>query len=61
MDLYKKEPFEKDGVELNFIMAGNIEYDQNMIEFVPNLSIIDVMMFNSKKEVSRMLDKYELV
>jgi len=30
-------------------------------EFVPNLSILDVMMFNSVEEINEMLGKYELI
>ena len=32
-----------------------------MTKFVPGLSIIDVMMFNSPAEVSSLLDQYELI
>ena len=39
----------------------NLQYKQfpNM-EFVPNLSVIDVLMFNSVEEVNKMLDNYIL-
>lgn len=59
--LYNKESFLKEGIKLNFIKTGDIEYKQYDNEFVPNLSIIDVMMFNSKKEIKEMLNKYELI
>lgn len=39
----------------------NIEYKQFGNEFVPNLSILDVMMFNSAEEINEMLDKFELI
>ena len=36
-------------------------YPQFKNEFVPNLSIIDVMMFNSPENIRRLLSSYELV
>jgi hypothetical protein len=59
--LYTKENFLKERIKLNFIKTGDIEYKQFNNEFVPNLSIIDVMMFNSKEEIKEMLNKYELI
>jgi hypothetical protein len=61
VDLYDKKDFYNNGIDLNFIQAKKIEYKQFNNEFVPWLSIIDVMMFNSPDEVNRMLDQYYLV
>jgi hypothetical protein len=61
MELYKKESFTRGGIRLDFIRTEEVEYKQNVSEFVPDLSIIDVMMFNSKKKISKILEKYELV
>ncbi len=61
IELYKKEDFVKEGIQLSFIKSLNIEYKQFNNVFVPWLSIIDVMMFNSAEEIIGMLDKYELV
>jgi hypothetical protein len=60
-ELYKKEDFQKDNIELSFIKTGEIKYSQGGSEFVPFLSIIDVMMFNSPDEINKMLDDYELI
>ncbi len=60
-ELYQKEDFLIDGIKLNFIKILQIEYKQFNNEFVPWLSIIDVLMFNSKQEVKEMLNKYELI
>jgi hypothetical protein len=49
--LYKREQFEKAGIQLNFIKTGNVQYSQFNNEFVPFLSIIDVMMFNDKENI----------
>lgn len=58
--LYDKDSFLKEGIQLKFLKTGHIEYKQFNNEFVPNLSIIDVMMFNSKDKIKEMLTKYTL-
>jgi hypothetical protein len=60
-ELYNKESFEEKGIELSFIKTIPIEYKQFSNEFIPWLSIIDVLMFNSVENIKVMLDKYELV
>lgn len=60
-ELYSKEDFKNHGIELHFIKSQPIEYTQFKNEFVPWLSIIDVLMFNSIEEINEMLNKYELV
>ena len=60
-NLYNNEEFEKNGITLKFIKPRNIEYKQFNNDFVPWLSIIDIMMFNDKKEIRSMLSKYELL
>lgn len=60
-ELYAKKDFLKEGIKLNFLKTGDIEYRQFKNEFVPNLSIIDVMMFNSKDEIKEMFTKYTLI
>ncbi len=60
-ELYSKEKFMNDGIELFFIKTKDVYYKQFKNEFVSNLSIIDIMMFNSKEEIKEMLAHYELV
>lgn len=60
-ELYSKEIFEKEGIKLNFIKTNEIIYPQFKNDFIPNLSIIDLMMFNSKEAIREMLDRYELL
>ncbi len=60
-ELYSKEKFEKNYIKLNFLKTKEITYKQFSNDFVPNLSIIDVLMFNSKNEVQRLLNEYELI
>jgi hypothetical protein len=59
--LYSYEDFAVQGIRLRFLKTERIEYKQFKNKFVPNLSIIDVMMFNSIEEIKKMLDKYVLL
>ena len=59
--LYDKQIFMQNGIKLNFIKPNSVIYTQFNNEFVPNLSIIDVMMFNSPEMINKMLGSYELV
>ena len=62
MDLYTKNVFSDENIDLKFIRSKEFEYPQYGSSFVPWLSIIDVMMFNSKDEISSYLSEgYELV
>lgn len=58
--LYIKEEFLQEEIKLNFLKTLPIEYKQFKNEFVPWLSIIDVLMFNSREEIAIMLNQYEL-
>jgi len=60
-NLYDKKEFEKYGIKLSFLKTEDIIYKQFDNEFIPNLSIIDVMMFNSKDDINKMLDKFTLI
>jgi len=61
VELYSKEIFEQNAIELNFIRSDNIEYRQFSGEFIPWLSIIDVMMFNTKETISKYLQSYTIL
>ncbi|MBE6062867.1 MAG: hypothetical protein E7207_04745 [Clostridium butyricum] len=58
--LYSKENFKNNNIDLFFVKNNNIRYKQYEDEFVPNLSIIDVMMFNSIEKIKGMLNEYIL-
>lgn len=60
-ELYDKETFKKEGVNLFFLKPEELSYTQFGNQFVPWLSIIDVMMFNSVEEIHGMLQKYRLI
>lgn len=58
--LYDKARFEEMGVRFNFIRTREVTYPQFKNDFLPSLSVIDVMMFNSVEEISRMLEEFNL-
>lgn len=60
-ELYNKEKFLEHGINLHFLRTKKITYPQGNNEFVPLLSIIDVLMFNDKQTVQQYLKEYELV
>ncbi len=55
-ELYSFDAFEKHGIKLKFLNTKEIIYDQFGQTFQPNLSIIDVMMFNSVEEIMTYLN-----
>ena len=61
MELYDFEEFRENGIELAFLKTDDIAYPQFGGEFIPNLSIIDVMMFNSVPEIRELLNRYTLI
>lgn len=61
-DLYSKEEFCVQGIDLQFIKPILIEYAQFGDAFVPWLSIVDVLMFNPLHEIRTCINKnYELI
>lgn len=58
--LYDFNTFNNQNIELCFLESDTIEYDQFTHDFVPSLSILDVLMFNSKATVQQYLEKYTL-
>lgn len=57
---FDPERFRQSGIRLLFHEQRLTEYDQRMAQFIPGLSIIDVMMFNSPPEIRAMLDQFTL-
>jgi hypothetical protein len=58
--LYNKDRFVSQKIELKFQKSNYITYKQYDNQFVPWLSIIDVMMFNSKDEITFFLNDYTI-
>jgi len=61
MELYDKKTFLNNNIDLSFIESIPIKYKQFNNTFEPNLSIIDVMMFNKKTEINAALLGYKLI
>ncbi len=59
--LYSAEAFTAKDIRLYFLDTGAYRYKQFNGEFVPGLSIIDILMFNSREEVPALLQQYRLV
>ncbi|PXY44072.1 WbqC family protein [Flavobacterium hydrophilum] len=60
-ELYSKDFFSNENIDLHFIKTNEIKYQQYNDNFVPWLSIIDIMMFNSPNEINVMLNNYQLI
>lgn len=56
VELYDKMKFLGAGITLHFLQTIGVEYAQFTGPFVPHLSIIDVMMFNSVDNISQFLN-----
>ena len=59
--LYSKDVFKKNDIRLSFLKPKLFEYNQFEHQFVPWLSIIDILMFNSIETIQKMLQEYELI
>lgn len=60
-ELYTKAFFARHGIKLYFIKSLPISYPQPYKEFVPWLSIIDVLMYNEKAKIVEFIKSYELL
>ena len=62
LELYSKDEFASKGCELKFINTNTIEYMQFGDTFVPWLSILDLLMFNSEDQIKKFIqNQYELL
>jgi hypothetical protein len=60
-DLYDTIAFGNKCIQLSFLKPSQVEYKQFNFQFVPWLSIIDILMFNSIDNVKKYLDDYSIV
>lgn len=61
-ELYSRDAFRKQGIDLQFIKIRPYEYAQYESQFVPWLSITDVIMFNSLLKVRNCIrENYDLI
>lgn len=61
ISIYDKQLFEENKILLNFIRSKPIVYQQFKGDFVPWLSMIDILMFCNPEEIHQHLNKFELV
>ncbi|TAE25251.1 MAG: hypothetical protein EAZ91_19340 [Cytophagales bacterium] len=64
--LYDRNYFAEAGIQLNFIQSKRVAYNQQIgkvapAEFVPWLSILDVLMMNDVNTVRGMLNEFDLL
>ena len=60
-EIYDKLTFYQNGIHLKFLKSKMHVYRQFDSDFIPWLSIIDVIMFNSKEEIRNLINEYELI
>jgi hypothetical protein len=60
IDLYSKESFLNHQIQLNFLKSDLIAYQQFKNEFVPYLSILDIIMFNDVEAIHNFLKCFQL-
>lgn len=58
VEIFDRSQFDKAGIKLQFIEPQLKEYNQENNLFIPGLSIIDVLMFNSVGEIKDALNHY---
>jgi hypothetical protein len=61
LDLYQPDVFARHGINLSFHRIGEVRYPQPQPEFLPNLSIVDMLMFVGVSGVKDELDNFEFV
>jgi hypothetical protein len=59
-ELYSHERFAAEGISLHFVQARSVQYRQFQGPFVPWLSIIDVLMFNTQAIARDLVTQYDL-
>lgn len=59
--LYSPAAFAAESIRLDFVQSRPLAYPQFGGPFVPNLSILDVLMFNSKAAVHGMLSEVDVI
>lgn len=62
-ELYSQERFQREQIDLWFLSPkmSEITYRQFGNSFIPSLSIIDLLMFNSIEKIKIFLEKYEMI
>ena len=61
VEIFDAAKYRQERIKLVFQKINIQSYNQKLGPFLPSLSILDVMMFNSPRDVNRMLDNYQLI
>ena len=61
VELYDKDAFQAQGLDLEFIKARILHYDCFGQEALPHMSILDVMMFNDRETIQGYLQEFDRV
>lgn len=59
--LYDSKTFRRAGIDLRFIAMHSVPYKQRTADFIPYLSIIDVLMEMGTLEIMHHLDEFDLI
>lgn len=60
-DLYSNDLFKSNNIDLYFLKPGIMPYKQTSDLFIPNLSVLDILMNLSPIEIRKHLESYELL
>ena len=60
-ELYDVQDFKDKGLDLKFVKSPPLNYKQYKSEFIPWLSILDVLMFNKRQDIVDYINNYTLV
>ncbi len=61
LEFFNKSKYIDEGINIKFLKIKLERYSQRRESFEAGLSIIDVMMFNSKEEIKNMLNSYSIL
>ena len=61
LEFFDRKKYKEANIPIKFLNSELEPYSQRRETFEPGLSILDVMMFNSPKDINLMLDKYTLL
>jgi hypothetical protein len=59
LELYNRKDFENERLDLSFIKSRPIAYRQFSNNFVPWLSVLDLLMFNSPEQIKLWLSEFD--
>ena len=61
IELYSREKFAQACIDIKFIQSGEIFYKQQGNAFIPFLSVVDILMYNTPAEIQPMLMNYKIL